>query len=670
MTVISIHKVILVLLLSAASVGTAEFSVANVFQDHMVLQRGKPIKIWGWTTTGDKVTVSLAGQRKIATADKDGKWMVTLDPMPASSEGRTMTVASSSGRQKVEIKDVLVGEVWLCSGQSNMSYNMSRFRNCADEVPQMKYPMIREFKTFSVRTATPQPDALGAWAVCSPDTAARFSATALYYAVELHQALNVPIGLLNSSAGGTRVEQWTDTSTLHADLDEQSRAGKQAEATADADASAGTLATYAKEVKEFLAKVGVNPSVIIGDTEDAFIKPNLTDEAWTPIELPARSRSGVTWFAREVALPNEMVGKELILNLGTVNKEEITFWNGVRVGSQHFYSDGSVHTIPAKQVKAKNILSVRCTAYRGGGMSDGQSLSVAGGQPFSIAGEGWKQQTYATKPHLPRAVRGTLYNGMIHPLIPYTIRGVIWYQGENNTNNPHEYRKRFPEMLKGWRKNWEQGDFPFYFCQLANYHPKQNAVATKHRWCLLREAQAMALSLPNTGMACLIDIGKLGTYERDIHPANNRDQGRRLALIARDKIYGEDIVSSGPMFDSMTVKGGKITVKFKSVGSGLMRAGITGWYDHRIIQLQTHPRGLAIHGFTIAGADGDFRMAHARITGKDTVEVWHGKVPEPIHIRFAWHRNPLHNLYNIEKLPAVPFRTDEIDLLRKAKRSR
>jgi len=662
MTRITVHKVILALLLCAGSVGAAEFKVANVFQDHMVLQRDKPIKIWGWSTTGDEVTVSFAAQTKTPTADKDGKWMVTLDPMPASSDGRTMTVASARGRQKSEIRDVLVGEVWLCSGQSNMSYSMSRFRNCADEVPQMKYPMIREFKTFRVSAPTPQDDALGAWAICSPDTAARFSATALYYAVELHKVLGVPIGLLNSSVGGTKVEQWTDMETLNAGLDQASLEMKQAEAATAAAASAEELAAYRRDVKEFLARVGVNPSVIIGNTEDVFIKPDLSDEEWEPTALPKTSGSGVTWFAREVALPKEMVGKELMLNLGTVNKEEITFWNGVRVGEQLFYYKGSVHTIPAKLAKAKNVLSVRCTGYRGGGISDGQSLSVAGGEPLSIAGEGWKMRTYATEPRLSRGIRGTLYNGMIHPLIPYTIRGAIWYQGEQNTGNAIAYRKQFPDMIKGWRKNWGQGDFPFYFCQLANYHPKQNAVSINHGWPLLREAQAMALSLPNTGMACLIDVGKLGTYPRDIHPANNQDQGKRLALIARDKIYGEDIVSSGPTYDSMTVKGDKIIVKFKSVGSGLLRAGITGWYDHTIIPLPTHPRGLAIHGFTIAGADGDFRMAHARITGKDSVEVWHPRVPEPRHVRFAWHRNPLHNLYNIEKLPAVPFRTDSIDL--------
>jgi sialate O-acetylesterase len=354
-----------------------------------------------------------------------------------------------------------------------------------------------------------------------------------------------------------------------------------------------------------------------------------------------------------------MAGKELTLNVGPSRRERTTYWNGVKLGSDRS------HTIPASLAKVTNSLAVRAAGIRGGGMSGAPSIKGANGQTLSL-GENWKLHVYAKEPSLPKelSVGGTaagLFNGMIAPLIPYAIRGVIWYQGENGPEG-YTYRTVFPDMIRGWRKNWGQGDFPFYFCQLANYHPKQHAVAINHGWSLIREAQSMTLSLPNTGMACLIDVGKLGTYERDIHPANNQDQGRRLALIARDNIYGEDIVSSGPMYESMTITANKIVVNFKSVGSGLMRAGIKGWYDHTIIRLPTHPPGLAIHGFTIAGSDGNFRMAHARITGKDTVEVWHPKVPEPVHVRFAWHRNPLHNLYNIEKLPAVPFRTDEFDL--------
>ena len=655
-------------LLSPVAASAAEekpaIELGAIFADNAILQQQMKIPVWGASTPGAKIRVEFAGQKKTVAAGKDGRWMLKLDALKASASPREMVVTESTGK-KLTLKNILVGEVWLASGQSNMSYCIKRFGNCAKDIPNAKYPKIRHFMVSRIDSTKPQKDAIGAWAVCSPETVARFTATGYYFALELHKKLGVPIGIINSSVGGTTVEQWSDLATLEANPDNDVCVKKRK--TAIEAETPELLEAYRKSVKDYLSLVGVNPSVIIDGTEDAFLKPDLSEAAWTPTKLPHSCGSGVTWFAREVQLPRNMIGKDITLKLGTVNKEEITYWNGIRIGAQAFYGRGSVHKIPAILAKeAKNVLSVRCTGYRGGGISGGQSLSGGDGESISLAGDGWKYRTYARKPSYPKAlVKGSgsgLYNGMIHPLIPYTIRGIIWYQGENNTGKPYPYRKQFPEMIRGWRKNWGQGDFPFYFCQLANYHPKQSAIETNHGWPLLREAQAMALSLPNTGMACLIDIGKLGTYERDIHPANNQDQGKRLALIARDKIYGEKLVSSGPMYDSMTVKGDRIIVKFKSVGSGLLRAGIRGWYDHTIIPLPTHPRGLAIHGFTIAGADGDFRMAHARITGKDTVEVWHDKVPEPKHVRFAWHRNPLHNLYNMEKLPAPPFRTDSIKL--------
>ena len=623
----------------------------------MVLQREKPINIWGWADAGDTILVSFAGQSKRATADRRGQWTLSLDAMAASSEGRVMTVSSSKSKQKIQINDVLVGEVWLCSGQSNMSYSMSRFGNCAKEVPQMKYPQIRHFSVFYTDRAIPQEDVFGAWAVCSPETAMRFSATALYYAVELHKALNVPIGLLNSSVGGTTAEQWSDIKTLEANPDIKSQLEKRKTVTANPE----LMARYEKALTTYLDVVGVNVESVNEEKEKAFIEPDLSDTLWKTIKPPHSTGNGVAWFARELTLPNDMLGKKLTLNIGAVGRERTTYWNGIKLGSQR------IHTIPASRTQhAKNLLSIRAAGIRGGGMSGVPSLNGPDGTTLSLSDNAWKLHLYAVEPKLPKEIstRGTpsgLYNGMIHPLIPYSFRGVIWYQGENN-HGGYPYRKVIADMIQAWRKNWGQGDFPFYFCQLANYHPKQHAVASNHSWPLIREAQAMALALPNTGMACLIDIGKYGTYERDIHPANNQDQGKRLALIARDKIYGEDIISSGPMFDSMSIKGNKITVKFKSVGSGLLRGGIKGWYDHTIIRLPTHPPGKSIHGFTIAGADGDFRMAHASISGKDTVVIWHEKIPNPKNIRFAWHRNPLHNLYNKDKLPAPPFRTDDIDL--------
>jgi sialate O-acetylesterase len=660
-----IFEVALLVLFLAGS-ARADIKMASLFQDHMVLQRDKPVNVWGWAEEGTKVTVQFADQKKTATTDKNGKWLVTLDPMAAWVEGRTMTFASSIGNQKSSIKDVLVGEVWVCSGQSNMQYTMSRFPNCAADVPNMKYPMIRHFAV--VRGAlTPLADVLGVWSVCSPETADQFSATALYFAVELYKVLNIPVGLINSSVGATSAYQWSDPETLAADPDIapkiKEQKAKAAEMEAAQKANPGLMPAYEKAMLEYLAKVGGNIGIIVPGREKEFIKPDLSDPQWQPTTFPGTCGNGITWYAREIELPGAMVGKDLILDAGSS-----LFWNGVEVGSKRFHRDSNVCTIPAALTKeAKNVLSVRASSVLIGGLSSKPSISVADGPSLSLSGDGWLRRMYAGEPAFPEGLPagqsfyGGLYNGMIAPLMPYAIRGVIWYQGENGPEG-YTYRKVFCELIQSWRKNWGQGDFPFYFCQLANYHPKQHAIATDHDWPLIREAQTMALSLPNTGMACLIDIGKLGCQERDIHPWNKQDVGKRLALIARNKIYGEDIVSSGPMYDSMTVKGDKIIVKFKSVGSGLMSAGITGWYDHTIIPLPTHPPGLDIHGFTIAGDDGDFRMANARIVGKDSVEVWHPKVTEPKYARFAWHRNPLHNLYNEEKLPAVPFRTDVIDL--------
>ena len=667
---------VLSLLLCAAVANAAEFKVANLFQDHMVLQRDKPVKVWGWADAGTKVTVQFADQKKTATTSEDGRWMVTLDPLKASAEGCTMTIRSSIGNRQLSIGNVVVGEVWVCSGQSNMSYTMSRFPNCAADVPNMKYPLIRHFKVAGAPIAAQEKDVWGSWAVCSPETADRFSATALYFAVELHKALKVPVGLINSSAGGTSAYQWSDPETLAADpaiapkIEEQMKQAAKIAAVVKADPK--PLAAYKEAIRQYRSRVGNNAGSIIPGTEQEFIKPNLSDPKWKPTTLPHRIPNGITWFAREVELPEAMRGKAITIDVGRVYREESTYWNGVKVGSKRFYRDPSVHTVPASLTGgAKNTLSVRAAGIRGGDMSGKQSLTGPDGTSLVLSADGWKYHLYASPPSFPkelacRPYHGGLYNGAIAPLIPYSIRGVIWYQGENGPG-PDKYPKVFSDMIKDWRRNWGQGDFPFYFCQLANYHPRQTAVATTHGWPLMREAQATALELPNTGMACLIDVGKFGCQARDIHSRNNLDQGRRLALIARDKTYGEDIVSSGPMYDSMEIKGNKISVKFKLVGSGLLRAGITGWYDHTIMPLPAH-RGDSIQGFSIAGADGDFRMAHAHIVGSDrtegrnTVEVSHPKVPEPRHVRFAWHANPLHNLYNMEKLPAVPFRTDDIDL--------
>ena len=463
--------------------------MASLFQDHMVLQRDTPVNVWGWAEEGTQVTVQFADQKKTATTDKNGKWLVTLDPMAAWGEGRTMTFASSIGNQKSSIKDVLVGEVWVCSGQSNMQYTMSRFPNCAADVPNMKYPMIRHFAV--VRGAlTPLADVLGVWSVCSPETADQFSATALYFAVELYKVLNIPVGLINSSVGATSAYQWSDPETLAADPDIapkiKEQKAKAAEMEAAQKANPGLMPAYEKAMLEYLAKVGGNIGIIVPGREKEFIKPDLSDPQWQPTTFPGTCGNGITWYAREIELPGAMVGKDLILDAGSS-----LFWNGVEVGSKRFHRDSNVCTIPAALTKeAKNVLSVRASSVLIGGLSSKPSISVADGPSLSLSGDGWLRRMYAGEPAFPEGLPagqsfyGGLYNGMIAPLMPYAIRGVIWYQGENGPEG-YTYRKVFRELIQSWRKNWGQGDFPFYFCQLANYHPKQHAIATDHDWPLI-----------------------------------------------------------------------------------------------------------------------------------------------------------------------------------------
>ncbi len=661
-----------VMAVSVGGIASADLRLGSLFQDHMVLQRDKPIKVWGWSTVGDKVVVSLGGKSASAVADATGKWMVALLAMPAGGPHELIV----RGAEAISVKDVLIGEVWICSGQSNMSFCVKRFKNYAEEIANANYPRIRHFMVSYTDCTKPQKDVIGAWAVCSPKTVARFTATGYFFGLELHKALGVPIGLINSSVGGTTVEQWTDAATLEANPDNEPYIKKR-QAAIESE-TIELLQAYQKSAKEHLSLVGVNPSSVFGDNEGAFMKPDLSDGAWEPMKLPQSWQEAglrlcrVVWHAREVELPSDMIGKELILKLGSVNEVEITYWNGIRIGSQLYGRDGSVHKVPADLVKeGKNVLAVRCTGYRGGGgftKGSGMTISSADGKSISIAGDAWKYCIYAKALLYPKGlVKGAgsgLYNGMIHPLIPYTIRGVIWYQGEYNTGRAYQYQKQFPEMIRAWRKSWGQGEFPFYYVQLANFKARQTAPPMKgeHGWPALREAQMMALSLPNVEQACIIDIGELGVHPRNIHPSNKWDVGKRLALVARDKIYGEDIVSSGPMYDSMCVTGSRIVVKFKAVGSGLIMAGVRSRYDHTIIPLPTHPEGTGVAGFTIAGDDGKFVFAKARIVGKDSVAVWSDYVPKPVHVRFAWHANPLHNLYNIEKLPASPFRTDKIEL--------
>ncbi|HUU26431.1 MAG TPA: sialate O-acetylesterase [archaeon] len=490
------------LLAFSAVPAAADVKLPRLFNDHMVLQCGMRTPVWGWADPGEKVRVEFGTRIAETTADKDGKWMLRLAPLDIGGPFELLV----SGKNTILIKDVLVGEVWLCSGQSNMAMEVRSCLNAEEEIAAANFPGIRQFQVKRIKAGEPLDDVatgdreeqqwLSKWIVCNPSTVIHFTGAGYFFARELHKRLDVPIGLIHSSWGGTTAEAWTATAALEAD----------------------------PELKSILQNW-----------------PDYNnDEEWL--------------------------------------KEQ--------------YSNFVAEIEQAKRQ----------------------------GRPAPL---------YFNQP-------AVLYNGMIAPLVPYSIRGAIWYQGESNVFRAFQYRKLFPALIRNWRGAWGQGEFPFLFVQLANFE------AGTGRWPELREAQAMTLSIPNTGMASAVDIGEA----QDIHPKNKQELGRRLALAARALVYKEKLVYSGPVYKSMTVEGDKCYLSFTHPGDGLTVKG-----------------GEPLKWFTIAGEDKKFVPARAWIMG-DKVIVWSEAVAQPVAVRYAWADNPESaNLYNKAgdqaALPASPFRTDD-----------
>lgn len=661
--------------LAAAAPDAPALSLAGLFKDHVVLQRSMDVPIWGTARPGDAVTVSFGGKSVETTAGDDGKWMVELPPMPASKEGRVLKVESSSGGS-LEVKDVLVGDVWLCSGQSNMEFSVSQAKDAEREIAAANYPGIRCFKFPKTATFKPSDEILGEWAVCSPETVGDFSAVAYYFARELlKDDPNVPIGLVSSNWGGTPAESWTSLDTLKARpalfADLLKRRAYREKADAKTRPTEENVARYRKALAEWEASTvnGNHQYPPVKDSELEYVKPGFDCSKWKKMDLPGAWESrglnidGVVWFRRSVVLPFDWEGKDLLLSFGSIDDRDTTFWNGEKIGetgpeTPRCWSAPRNYTVPGKLVLGgKNTIAVRVFDGMGGGGFTGKSaemfLKRADGAGKAIPLDGnWCFKVEAPmpeKPANPMAKRkqslawlpGGLYDAMIHPLIPMAFTGVIWYQGEANAGNPKrakQYQRLFMDMITCWRKAWKR-DFPFYFVQLANFQKRQTEPAKTDSWAILRDSQTMALKLPNTGMAVIIDIGSAST----IHPKNKQEVGRRLALAARKNLRGEDLVAESPMFDSMKVDGSKIVVKFKNAGGGLKLAD----------------GAEKIEGFAIAGADQRFRWADARIISPNEVELTADGVKWPVAVRYAWHKNPKGNLVGGTGLPACPFRTDD-----------
>ena len=625
---------------------SAEVKLPKIFSSNMVLQQGMEIPVWGWADKGEEITAMFNGASIRAVAGEDGRWILKL---PVQDYGGPY-ILTIKGSNTITFKNVMIGEVWVCSGQSNMEWPLANAKNGAEEVAVANYPKIRLF-TVPRRVAQFPEDDLesGEWMECTPKTAATFSAVGYFFGLNLLEKLDVPIGLIHTSWGGTVAETWTSPEMIRMDPDFKEPLQELQQMDLEA---------YRKEKEQKLRQLlgGELPTEDPGlkNGEAVWAAPNLNDQEWNSIHVPGLWEEqgyididGIAWYRKEINLTEEQTQSDLQLHLGKIDDSDITFLNGFEVGETiNAYDEDRVYTIDKKLVKpGKNMIVVRVDDTGGGGglWGDPKNQFVAIGQDrIDLSGD-WKFKiAKAVLRNIdmgPNSYPTLLYNGMINPIVPFGIKGAIWYQGESNASRAMQYRRIFPNMIEDWRSHWGQGNFPFLFVQLANYM-KPDRQPADSEWAELREAQTRTLELPNTGMASAIDIGEAD----DIHPRNKQDVGKRLALNAFKVAYDMDLVYTGPMYESVEFKDGKAYITFTETGSGLAVKDKYGY----------------VKAFAIAGADREFHWAKAEIINPNTVVVQSYAVPDPVAVRFGWANNPDDlNLYNLEELPANPFRTDD-----------
>ncbi len=626
---------------------TAAYAVElnPLFQDNAVLQCDARVPVWGTAENGEKITVKFADQ-SVSTVGAGGVWKVWLNPMRPSATPRVLTVHGNTTR---EIANILVGEVWIASGQSNMERRLGLaggqqpILNWEQAVATANHPEIREFHVQHKRALAPRETVEGgAWTVCSPGTVENFSAVGYFFARDLLAARKVPVGIIHSSVGGTPAEAWTSEAGL-----------KPFPEFADALADVKSFAAD----PEMESRRAQSVQLAWFEKTDPSSKPgaawsaaDFSTKEWASMTLPSYLErggfpgfDGIIWFRREFTLPENWDGSDVQVHLGAIDDMDTTWVNGERVGMTAVWNKDRVYPVPGRLLKRGiNSIAVRVLDVSGnGGLYGGKDemrveINTRDGKASLPLSGAWHCKTSLTMAEIRWLPGGFfengglatgLYNGMISPLVPYALRGVIWYQGENNVGRERQYRTLFPVMIADWRRAWGQGDFPFLFVQIAPF------VALTPE---LREAQLLASQhVKNTAMVVTADCGDAN----DIHPANKPPVGARLALAARALAYGERIEYSGPVFDSLKIEGANAVLRFTHLGGGLVA------------------KDGELKGFTVAGADKVFHPAQARISG-DTVFVRSAEVSRPVAVRYGWANVPDVNLFNRAGLPASPFRTD------------
>jgi sialate O-acetylesterase len=657
-----------VLLISACQKGPSDLRLPSILSDNMLLQQKTDATIWGKANPGQKISVTPSwSSEKAVKAGKDGRWSVKITTPEA---GGPYKVVISAVDTTVTINNVLIGEVWVCSGQSNMEMPMQGWpprdtiMHSAKTIASAALPNIRLFTVTRKVSTDPLDDCTGKWEVCNPETVRPFSATGFFFGKKLFEKLNIPLGLIETAWGGTPSEAWTSSGALSAggEFIKEINAMKEEEPL---------IAKY----QEFLQShrtVAVKPAgddqwKELGLDDEGAASADFNDSSWPSISLPqlfekvTGDLDGVVWFRKVVNIPSSLAGKDLILSLGPIDDMDCTWFNGKLVGATEtggFWQTDRNYVIPGAAVKeGAGTIAVRVLDNGGGGGIWGApgSMKITAREgkkaPIDISGE-WKYQVSAeltgnkfyifdmTKneyagikkpmevgPYSP----STLFNGMINPIVNYRIKGAIWYQGEANVGRADQYAKIFPMMIQNWREAWNEKDFPFYFVQIAPY--VYSGVDSTES-VLLREAQAKSLATPNTGMVVTLDIATV----MNIHPPFKTEVGERLAALALNNDYGIKTPCAGPVYKSMVTDGNVIKVQFENTGSGLVT------------------KNVFIPEFEIAGKEGGFVSAVAKIVNN---EVWVSSpnVPEPAMVRYCWRNGAVGTLLNSDGLPASEFMT-------------
>ncbi len=604
----------------------------------MVLQRDAPVKIWGWADRQANISVMFQGQTAETKSNSKGFWMVTLKPM--SHGGPFEMRITERNKEPIVLANILIGDVWLGSGQSNMEWVVKNSNNASEELAEGNYDKIRLFTVNKAMSYSPMEDISGGpWQVCSSQTVGDFSAVAYYFGRKLLKELDVPIGLINSSWGGTNIETWISWDIMSLEEDYK---------TIDPKAYASMAKENASRVEKYDAALKQDKGLF-----EKWYDVSYPANDWKKMEQPQEWRNtelggsdGIVWFRKEVELPADVQGQPALLGLGPVDDGDDTYVNGKLVGSSREYTKDRQYSLEPGLLKAgRNVIVVKVTDTGGGGGLYGKKDQVfleINGKRFSLAGS-WDYKSsvltsdFGIKETGPNTFPSQLYNAMIAPLTSFTMKGVIWYQGESNASKAKHYQVLFPSLIKNWRNKWGY-DFPFLWVQLANFMAPAE-FPNESQWAELREAQSLTLKLPATGQAIAIDIGEA----KDIHPRNKQDVGLRLALSALKVAYNKDVVHSGPVYKSMTAEGQKIKLSFTNAGGGLYAKDKYGY----------------VKGFAIAGSDKKYVWAKAYVEG-DQVVVYSDQIKDPVSVRYAWGDNPDDaNLYNKEGLPACPFRTDQ-----------